>query len=59
MKHKLSACALIPTLAVLYLAKVKIKMHDSVLVSELFCSPTNTENFNIFIHITTFHAIHY
>ena len=55
MKHKLSACILIPTLAVLYPAEVGIKMHalGSCFISAacfmaFIAVLTNAENLNFF-----------
>ena len=69
MKHEVSACILIPTLAVLYAypAKVGIKMHAlsscfiSTAFSVLFTAvPINTENskiYFIFVVVNLFNAI--
>ena len=53
MKHKLSACILIPTLAGYSTAKVGIKLHalsfiSAACFSAFYRSPTNTEKFQFF-----------
>ena len=55
MKNELSASISMPTLAVLYPAKVGIKMHalslcfiSAACFSAFYAVPTNTENFKFF-----------
>ena len=56
MKHELSACILIPTLAVLYTQGLKymhsVRVSFKLLVSRLFIAvPANTDKFNFFLTV--------